>query len=107
MVCSIGVGTVAEYYLSEQAEYYTDGKEPVGRWYAPSGQLGLTDGGDIDPQMFSNLHSGFDTSGQSLGRSAQSPLSKRVGGYDLTFSAPKSVSVLWAVGDDETRSAIE
>ncbi|MGD0742111.1 MAG: MobF family relaxase [Acidimicrobiales bacterium] len=30
---------------------------------------------------------------------------KVVAGYDLTFSVPKSVSVLWAGGDDRTRAA--
>lgn len=30
-----------------------------------------------------------------------------VSGFDLTFSAPKSVSVLWAAGDDQTRANIE
>lgn len=29
-----------------------------------------------------------------------------VAGYDLTFSVPKSVSVLWAGGNDETRAAV-
>ena len=31
---------------------------------------------------------------------------KVVAGYDLTFSAPKSVSVLWAGADDATRAAV-
>ena len=26
--------------------------------------------------------------------------------YDVTFSAPKSVSLLWAVGDEPTRAAV-
>ncbi|WAH99741.1 MobF family relaxase [Arthrobacter sp. MMS18-M83] len=30
-----------------------------------------------------------------------------VSGYDLVFSPPKSVSTLWALGDEETRKAIE
>jgi len=29
-----------------------------------------------------------------------------VTGYDVTFSAPKSVSILWALGDDATRAAV-
>ncbi|MDA8296476.1 MAG: relaxase domain-containing protein [Actinomycetota bacterium] len=29
-----------------------------------------------------------------------------VAGYDVTFSAPKSVSVLWAVADEDTKAAI-
>ena len=28
-------------------------------------------------------------------------------GFDLTFSAPKSVSICWAIGSDETRAGIE
>lgn len=31
---------------------------------------------------------------------------KSVRGYDVTASAPKSVSVLWAVGDDQTRAEV-
>lgn len=27
-------------------------------------------------------------------------------GYDLTFTAPKSVSVLWALADDATRATV-
>lgn len=30
-----------------------------------------------------------------------------VAGFDCTFSAPKSVSVLWAAGDETTRTAVE
>ncbi|PJI55872.1 hypothetical protein CTI14_01275 [Methylobacterium radiotolerans] len=29
---------------------------------------------------------------------------ERVGGYDVTFSAPKSVSLLWALADPEMRA---
>ena len=39
------------------------------------------------------------------GRRARRP-SKTVAGFDLTFSAPKSVSVAWALGDDDTRKRI-
>lgn len=40
----------------------------------------------------------------SLGRV---PGEKSVRGFDLTFAAPKSVSMVWAVGDDETRAQVE
>ncbi len=39
-----------------------------------------------------------------LGRVRKAP--KTVAGFDLTFSAPKSVSVAWALGDDVTRARI-
>lgn len=38
---------------------------------------------------------------------ASKPQNTAVAGFDLTFSPPKSVSVLWALGDTETRKAIE
>ena len=42
-------------------------------------------------------------SGEPLGR----VVPRRVPGFDLTFSAPKSVSVLFGVGDDELRDVIQ
>ncbi|MEV6350274.1 MobF family relaxase [Actinoplanes sp. NPDC051851] len=35
------------------------------------------------------------------------PKPQAVTGYDLVFTPPKSASVLWALGDDDTRRAIE
>jgi conjugative relaxase-like TrwC/TraI family protein len=107
MVCTVGVGTAADYYLDEQAEYYTGGKEPSGKWYAPAGTFGLANGGTVDANTFRHLHSGADPDGVPLGRDNRSLKSERVGGYDLTFSAPKSVSVLWAVADTDTRGIME
>jgi hypothetical protein len=40
--------------------------------------------------------------GEALGR----VVAGRVPGFDLTFSAPKSVSVLFGIGGDELRGAI-
>lgn len=107
MVCSVGVGTVADYYINEQAEYYTGGKEPTGKWYAPREFLGINDREIVASEMFRNLHDGLAPDGRALTNKSSSPLAKRVGGYDLTFSAPKSVSVIWAVGDEEIRACIE
>ncbi|WP_104259680.1 MobF family relaxase [Rathayibacter tritici] len=47
---------------------------------------------------------------EELGRfitAAQRPQQAAVAGYDLVFSPAKSVSTLWALGDDATRHAIE
>ncbi|PPH26594.1 MobF family relaxase [Rathayibacter sp. AY1F9] len=47
---------------------------------------------------------------EELGRfitAAQRPQQQAVAGYDLVFSPVKSVSVLWALGDDETRRQVE
>ncbi|GAA0633628.1 hypothetical protein GCM10009547_41960 [Sporichthya brevicatena] len=35
------------------------------------------------------------------------PVRTAVAGYDLTFTVPKSVSVLWAIGDQDVRHAVE
>ncbi len=107
MVCSVGTGTVAEYYLGEQAEYYTGGVEPKGHWYTPATTFGLQDGSAVNAEVFRNLHAGLSPDGNLLGQNNQSLKTTRVGGYDLTFSAPKSVSVLWAVVDDDIRVTIE
>jgi len=47
---------------------------------------------------------------EELGRfitSATRPTQQAVAGFDLVFSPAKSVSTLWALGDDETRRTIE
>ena len=46
---------------------------------------------------------GIRESDEALGR----VVSRRVPGFDLTFSAPKSVSVLFGIGDDALRGAIQ
>jgi conjugative relaxase-like TrwC/TraI family protein len=38
---------------------------------------------------------------------AAKPVRRAVAGYDLTFSAPKSVSLLWALADPDVRHAVE
>lgn len=105
MVATIAGGTCAEYYLDEQVGYYTDGKEPVGEWYAPNGEFDLKDNTPVNPQDFLSLHSGHDLKGEKM-VNVGSSLKSRNPAFDMTFSAPKSVSTLWAVGDESTRSAI-
>jgi conjugative relaxase-like TrwC/TraI family protein len=105
MVCSVAAGTAAEYYISEQASYYTGGREPPGRWYARASSFDLVDGAEIDDDAFATLHAGRDpATGMQLG---QVVAGRHVGGYDVTFSAPKSVSVAWALAGTDTRLAIE
>ena len=52
-----------------------------------AGQLGLTPGGEISQQAFTNILSGKDAAGNKVCRE------HKVMGIDLTFSAHKSVSV--------------
>jgi conjugative relaxase-like TrwC/TraI family protein len=78
------------------ASYYLDAGEPPGLWLGrQAASFGLD--GDVDADVFLELMDGADPSGAHLGRRY---IDKSVRGYDLTFSAPKSVSTLWALGDD-------
>lgn len=64
--------------------------------------LGLV--GEVRDQDFLDLMAGVEPgSSEPLGRAYGE---KSVRGFDVTASAPKSASVLFAVGDDATRAAI-
>ena len=112
MVATLAQAASAAYYLESQRsfrhpnEYYTAGEEPDGVWFNPTGLFGLADGGTVDSGDFHRLYGGFapDT-GSRLTRNAGSD--RRSAGLDLTFSADKSVSALWAVADPGLRSQIE
>ena len=94
--------------------YYEQTGNPVGRW-SGEGLAGLGDGarrlksGDVvtEQAMTAVFRDGVDPlTDDALGRSYRSfNDGKRhaVVGYGLTFTAPKSVSVLWALADDATR----
>lgn len=61
-------------------------------------------------QMFKEQHGRRPKDGAELMRyiaQVAKPKPQAVTGFDLVFTPPKSVSVLWALGDDETRRAIE
>lgn len=104
MVATIGKGTVAQYYL-RRTEYYLTGREPAGVWLSTSVALGVAVGQTVEADLFEKLHAGLGPDGKPL--SSNGGGKQRVSGYDLTLSAPKSVSILFALADDETRAAIE
>ena len=112
MVATLAQAASAAYYLESQRsfrhpnEYYTAGEEPDGVWFNPKGLLGLENGGKVDSADFQRLYNGFAPDGsQKLTRNAGSE--NRSPGLDMTFSADKSVSALWAIADPELRSEIE
>ena len=112
MVATLAQAASAAYYLESQRsfrhpnEYYTAGEEPDGVWFNPNGLFGLVDGGEVDSSDFHRLYNGFaPDSGGKLTRNAGSE--RRSAGLDMTFSADKSVSALWAIADPELRSKIE
>ena len=112
MVATLAQSASAAYYLESQRsfrhpnEYYTAGEEPDGVWFNPKSLFGLADGGKVDSSDFHRLYNGFAPSGGGkLTQNAGSE--RRSAGLDLTFSADKSFSALWAVADPELRAEIE
>ena len=112
MVATLAQAASAAYYLESQRsfrhpnEYYTAGEEPDGVWFNPTGLFGLADGSKVDSSDFHRLYHGFaPDSGGKLTRNAGSE--RRSAGLDMTFSADKSVSALWAIADPDLRSEIE
>lgn len=105
MVATIGKGTVAQYYL-RRTEYYLTGQEPAGVWLSTSAALGIAVGRTVEADLFEKLHAGLGPDGKPLSSNSGGK-KQRVPGYDLTLSAPKTVSILFALADDETRAAIE
>jgi len=96
-----------DYY--ERAEfarddYYEERGQVRGSWEGrAAAQLGLS-GGPVDGDLGELLEGRHPISGEPLAGAA----SRRGGNvaFDLTFTAPKSVSVLAAVGDEVIRQAV-
>ena len=112
MVATLAQAASAVYYLESQRsfrhpnEYYTAGEEPDGVWFNPLGLFGLAYGGKVDSSDFHRLYNGFaPKTGGKLTQNAGNE--RRSAGLDMTFSADKSVSALWAIADPELRSKIE
>ena len=102
---SIGkmVARSEDYYLHTVAngreEYYTGSGESPGYWLGEGARrLGLD--GEVAPDDLRAVLAGVSPRARSStpGRVAEA---KRVAGFDLTFSAPKSVSLLYGLSDPD------
>lgn len=105
MVASIAAGISVDYYLG-QVEYYLGTREPDGHWIRVGPGMGLVPYTKVEAEPFTRLHAAQDPTGKSL-LANDGHRSKEIGGHDVTFSAPKSVSVLWGLADEGLRAAIE
>ncbi len=86
-------------------DYYAQGSEATpGRWMGSAApELGLH-GAVVREELLATLQ-GFDPrTGEALVQKAG--VDRRYA-FDLTFSAPKSVSIVWAVGNEEVKRGIE
>jgi conjugative relaxase-like TrwC/TraI family protein len=102
----LGAAGGAEYYLDKVAnsvdDYYLGRGEAPGRWIGKTAEVsGLA--GTVDPRALRNLLAGLSATGESLGLQLRPG---RLPGYDLTFSAPKGVSLLWAFGSGDVADAV-
>jgi len=94
----------AAYYLeviaNERDDYYLGSGEAPGRWSGGGAQaLGLQ--GEVDADGLRSVIEGIDpVSGERLVRW------RKIKGFDLTLSAPKSVSLLWGLGTKETAADV-
>jgi conjugative relaxase-like TrwC/TraI family protein len=94
-----------QYYVAlTQEGYYLHGGEPAGQWFGRgAAHLGLD--GDVKAEELCALFRGFASDGTPLVQNAGKE--NRQPGWDLTFSVPKTVSVLWSQADDQTRTTIQ
>jgi conjugative relaxase-like TrwC/TraI family protein len=109
-VLSIGkmVARSEDYYLRTVAagreEYYTGAGESPGYWLGEGSRLlGLS--GEVVPCDLRAVLAGISPSGEVLTAPGVAA-AKRVAGFDLTFSAPKSVSLLYGLSDKGTAGTV-
>jgi conjugative relaxase-like TrwC/TraI family protein len=100
-----GAGS-GNYYLElAKEDYYTAGGEPPGAWMGKGAStLGLK--GEVKRDALRGLLLGFSPDRtERLVQNAGNE--KRQCGWDLTFSAPKSVSVIWSQATPEVQAIIQ
>jgi conjugative relaxase-like TrwC/TraI family protein len=111
MVASIsarGAAAAALRYYDhlQRDDYYSRDGEPPGRW-AARGAERLSLAGPVTHAEFDAALQGFDPkTGERLVQSGGHGRAHSAG-WDMTFSAPKSVSVLWALSQEKDRQMIE
>ena len=90
-----------DYYLTKENQAH--GQEIVGDWHGKGAKmLGLS--GQVDRKSFHALCDNINpTTGENL--TVRTKENRRVG-YDFTFDAPKSVSILHAIADEQTKADI-
>ncbi len=103
----LSIGSASGRYYADLAreDYYHAGGEPPGIWHGTEAErFGVR--GEVDRDEFLQLCEGYSKDGkEKLVRNAGTD--SRRSAWDATFSAPKSVSVVWALADHKTRKEIQ
>jgi conjugative relaxase-like TrwC/TraI family protein len=99
----LGAGR-GEYYLAQVAsgreDYYLGGGEPPGVWLG-SADAAVGVAGSVEADALRAVLAGRSPAGMALAGAA-----RRVPGFDLTFRAPKSVSLLFGLGPVRVSAAV-
>lgn len=95
-----------DYYLDlAREDYYLDGGEPPGKWIGRGAEkLGLA--GLVTLEKLKAVLSGFNPSDESKLVQNAGAENRQVG-WDIAFSAPKSVSIAWAIAEQKQRMQIQ
>lgn len=100
-----GSGCVKYYMEQAQEDYYFNRVNEPGNWFGHGAELlGLA--GKVEHAPFQNLMDGFSPD-RKFPWVQNAGDEHRQCGWDLTFCAPKSVSVLWALAPEAIRKQIE
>ncbi len=90
--------------MPSKVDYYA-GHESPSRWMGSGlDKVGLVAGDVVDTEVFAKLMAHETPEGESMVRRFASH--GKVAAFDHTFSAPKSVSLLYAFGDDRVRGEV-
>ena len=91
------VAATAKSYYSKEDNYYN--QEATTEWTGTLAyQLGLH--GEVDTKVFEQLLNGVLPNGKDMGINGKTKHSEKRMGFDLTFSAPKSISIQGLIGND-------
>jgi conjugative relaxase-like TrwC/TraI family protein len=102
-----GVQAALRYYAHlGQDDYYLQDGEPPGGW-AGEGAARLSLAGPVTKSEFEAALKGIDPKTGERLAALGGRVQDHAAGWDMTFSAPKSVSILWALSEAPDRRAIE
>jgi conjugative relaxase-like TrwC/TraI family protein len=108
VACGSGEGANVPSYYSARG---TPPGKFVGKGLAGLGAVpgGVKPGDRVSPEMLYRMLVllADPLTGEALGRPPSAGEKAPVAGYDLTFSVPKSLSLMWAMGDERTRAGVQ
>lgn len=104
MVASFATIKSSAYYTrkGQALSYYVD-TEAAGLWLRGHDTLGVAAGNAVTAEAFDRVCAGLDATGKPL---VKTNGARRMLGVDITLSAPKSFSVLYAVADPALRALL-